>query len=146
MYNTAFRLVPVGLEPTTVMHAEAENGDSREHASARPVTITRPVSCEELDHVPGKSITTAIVEFPPNAYTPRHRHLGSVTVFVLKGRIRSQFGGGPVDEFGVGDSFFEPLGKIHLFAENASVTKAAELLAVFVADHNCGPMVIYVDQ
>jgi quercetin dioxygenase-like cupin family protein len=88
-------LVPVGLEPTTVMHAEAENGDSREHASARPVTITRPVSCEELDHVPGKSITTAIVEFPPNAYTPRHRHPGSVTVFVLKGRIRSQLGGGP---------------------------------------------------
>jgi hypothetical protein len=51
-----------------------------------------------------------------------------------------------VDKFGVGDSFFEPLGTICLFAENASVTKVVEILAVFVADHDCGPMVIYDDQ
>ena len=128
------------------MHMDASEEGPGESAASRPVTETRIVSCEELEHVPGKSITTTTVAFPPNAYTPKHRHPGSVTVYVLKGRIRSQLGGGPVGEFGVGDSFFEPPGAIHLFAENASATEPAEILAIFVADQDCGPLIIYDDQ
>ena len=46
------------------------------HAAAgapglRPATIVRPISCERLPNVPGKSITTAMVDFPPKGYTPR---------------------------------------------------------------------------
>ena len=43
-------------------------------------------------------------------------------------------GGGPVETFGVGQSFFEPPGSTHLVSANASATEPAELIAVFVAD------------
>ncbi|WP_368904781.1 cupin domain-containing protein [Taklimakanibacter lacteus] len=112
-------------------------------AAARPATIVRPVSCEKLPNVPGKSITTVVVEFPPNAFSPRHRHPGSVTAFVLKGAVRSQLNGGPAETFTVGQSWFEPPGTIHMFAENASATEPASLLATFVADDDCGPLTIF---
>jgi quercetin dioxygenase-like cupin family protein len=112
-------------------------------ATARPATIVRPVACEKLPNVPGKSITTAVVEFPPNAFSPRHRHPGSVTAFVLKGKVRSQLDNGPAEIFTVGQSWFEPPGTIHVFAENASATEPASLLATFVADDDCGPLTIF---
>jgi quercetin dioxygenase-like cupin family protein len=59
---------------------------------------------------------------------------GSVTAYITKGEIRSQLGGGPVETFKVGQSFFEPPGATHLVSANASNTEPAELIAVFVAD------------
>jgi quercetin dioxygenase-like cupin family protein len=112
-------------------------------AAARPATIVRPVSCEKLPNVPGKSITTVVVEFPPNAFSPRHRHPGSVTAFVLKGMVRSQLDNGPAETFTVGQSWFEPPDTIHMFAENASATEPASLLATFVADDDCGPLTFF---
>lgn len=109
----------------------------------RPATIVRPISCEKLPNVPGKSITTTVVDFPPGAYSPRHRHPGSVTAFVLKGQVRSQLNDGPAETFGVGQTWFEPPGTLHMFAENASKTEPASLLAIFVADDNCGPLTIF---
>lgn len=112
-------------------------------AAARPATIVRPVACEKLPNVPGKSITTVVVEFPPGAFSPRHRHPGSVTAFVLEGTVRSQLDNGPAETFTVGQSWFEPPGTIHMFAENASATEPASLLATFVADDDCGPLTIF---
>ncbi|WP_421916475.1 cupin domain-containing protein [Mesorhizobium sp.] len=112
-------------------------------AEARPATTVKPLSCERLPNVPGKSVTTALVEFPPNAYTPRHRHPGSVTAFVLKGTLRSQLEGGVVGTYAAGQTWFEPPGTVHLFAENASATEPAELLATFIADDDCGPLTIH---
>jgi quercetin dioxygenase-like cupin family protein len=123
------------------MQSDAAGGAGS--AAARPATVVKPVSCEKLPNVPGKSVTTAVVEFPPNAYTPAHRHPGSVTAYVLKGAIRSQMDGGPATVYQQGQTWFEPPGALHAFAENASATEPAELLAVFVADNDCGPLVVY---
>jgi quercetin dioxygenase-like cupin family protein len=111
-------------------------------ASARPATSVKPLSCEKLADVPGKAVTTAIVMFPPDAFSPAHRHPGDVTAFVLKGAIRSQVAGGPVVTYQAGETWFEPKGVLHDFAENASAVEPAELLAIVVADENCGPLVI----
>ncbi|WP_296738863.1 cupin domain-containing protein [Mesorhizobium sp.] len=123
-------------------HLQMMGADAGEGAGARPATTVRPLSCEKLPNVPGHSITTALVEFPPNGYTPRHRHPGSVTAFVLKGTLRSQMEGGSVGTFAKGQTWFEPPGAVHLFAENASATEPAELLAIFVAEDDCGPLTI----
>ena len=112
-------------------------------AAARPSTVIKPIACQQLPNVPGKSITTVLVEYPPNAFTPAHRHPGSVTAHVTRGRIRSQLNADPARVYGPGESWFEPPGTRHSFAENASGTEPAELLAIFVADDNCGPLVIY---
>jgi len=129
---------PDGME----MHMQMANNDADGAAGARPKTAVTPISCEKLPNVPGKSITTAIVAFPPNAYTPRHRHPGSVSAFVLKGTLRSQLEGSPAAVYTEGQTWFEPPGTVHLFAENASATEPAELLATFIADDDCGPLTI----
>jgi quercetin dioxygenase-like cupin family protein len=125
-------------------HIHMMGADAGKGVAARPTTTVKPLSCEKLPNVPGHSITTALVEFPPNAYTPRHRHPGSVTAFVIKGALRSQMEGGPAVTYTMGQTWFEAPGAIHAFAENASATEPAELLAIFVAEDDCGPLTIPV--
>jgi quercetin dioxygenase-like cupin family protein len=103
-------------------------------AGARPRPVAHPVSSDALPHVQGKRITTMVVEFPPNGFSPPHHHGGSVTVYVLSGVIRSQLQGQPPMIYTAGQSFFEPPGAVHLLAENMSATEPARILAVFVAD------------
>ncbi len=108
----------------------------------RPATIVRPLSCTPLPELPGKSVTTVLVEFPPGAYTPAHRHPGSVTAFVVSGTLRSQMAGGPPQDFAKGQTWFEPPMSLHLFAENPSPTEPASLLATFIADDGCTRLVL----
>lgn len=103
-------------------------------AGTRPRPVAQPVSSDALPHAQGKRITTMVVEFPPNGFSPPHHHGGSVTVYVLSGIIRSQLQGQPPIVYRTGDSFFEPPGAVHLLAENMSATEPARILAVFVAD------------
>jgi quercetin dioxygenase-like cupin family protein len=113
-------------------------------AAARPSSVVKPISCEKLPHVPGKSLSTLLVQFPPNAHTPKHRHGGSVTAYVLKGTLRSQLNLDPPGIFKPGDTWFEPPGTIHTMIENVSMTEPAEILAVFVAD-DCAVLTTFID-
>jgi quercetin dioxygenase-like cupin family protein len=127
-------------QPGVAVHAESAGVESA--PLSRPATVIRLVSCTILPDVPNKSIATAIVEFPPHAFSPRHRHPGSVTAFVLSGTLRSQLVGEPVGTYTAAQTWFEPPGAIHLFAENASASEPAQLLAIFITDHDCGPLTI----
>ena len=93
-----------------------------------------PIGSYALPNVPGKRVTIVRVFYGPGGFTRAHRHAGSVTAYIIKGEIRSQLAGGPVETFKVGQSFFEPPGATHLVSANASNTESAELIAVFVAD------------
>ena len=92
------------------------------------------ITSQALPNVPGKRITVVRVSYGPGGASRPHRHAGSVTAYITKGEIRSQLGGGPVETFQVGQSFFEPPGSTHLVSANASNMEPAELIAVFVAD------------
>jgi quercetin dioxygenase-like cupin family protein len=96
--------------------------------------VVEPITSHALPNVAGKRITVVRVFYGPGGFTPPHQHSGSVTAYITKGEIRSQLGGGPVETFRVGQSFFEPPGSTHLVSANASNTEPAELIAVFVAD------------
>jgi quercetin dioxygenase-like cupin family protein len=115
---------------------------SSSDAAARPTSTSRTLSCEPLPNVPGKSVTTVLVDFPPHAFTAAHRHPGSVTAFVISGALRSQLDSGPVVDYRSGQTWFEPPGTLHDFVENTDATQPAKLLAVFVTDANCGPLVL----
>jgi quercetin dioxygenase-like cupin family protein len=93
-----------------------------------------PIGSYALPNVPGKRVTIVRVFYGPGGFTRPHRHSGSVTAYITKGEIRSQLGGGPLETFKVGQTFFEPPGATHLVSANASNTEPAELIAVFVAD------------
>ena len=110
--------------------------------TVRPTTTVKQLSCERLPGVPGKAVTTALVTFPPRALSPPHRHPGAVTAYVIKGSIRSQLEGSPAQTYPAGSTWFEPPRILHVLAENESPIETAELLAVFVADEDCGPLTI----
>lgn len=103
-------------------------------AESSPLDKVEPIGSYALPNVPGKRVTIVRVFYGPGGFSRPHRHAGSVTAYITKGAIRSQLGGGPVETFGVGQSFFEPPGATHLVSANASTTEPAELVAVFVAD------------
>ncbi|WP_260853949.1 cupin domain-containing protein [Paraburkholderia sp. BCC1886] len=114
--------------------------------TSRPASTVKVLSCEALPDAPGKSVTTAIVEFPPLGFTPAHRHPGSVTAVVLEGTIRSQLAGGAPVDYVSGQTWFEPPDTLHLFAENPDPTHPARFLATFIADTGCGNLVLPPDQ
>ena len=92
----------------------------------------------ELPNVPGKSIKGVLVEYGPGGYSPGHTHAKSAFIYatVLEGAIRSQVNNGPVTTYRAGQSFSELPGDRHTVSANASKTKPAKLLAVFVVDTN----------
>ncbi|HTV36887.1 MAG TPA: cupin domain-containing protein [Xanthobacteraceae bacterium] len=92
----------------------------------------------ELPNVPGKSIKVALVEYGPGGYSPGHTHAKSAFIYatVLEGAIRSQINEGAVTTYKTGQSFSEMPGDRHDVSANASKTKPAKLLAVFVVDTN----------
>ena len=92
----------------------------------------------ELPNVPGKSIKGVLVEYGPGGFSPGHLHPRSAFIYatVLEGAIKSQVNDGPVKTYRAGESFSELPGDVHRVSANASETKPAKLLAVFVVDTN----------
>jgi quercetin dioxygenase-like cupin family protein len=90
----------------------------------------------ELPNVPGKSIEGVLVEYGPGGYSPGHTHAKSAFIYatVLEGAIRSKINDGPETVYEAGQSFSEMPGDRHSVSANASDTKPAKLLAVFVVD------------
>ncbi|MET7543839.1 cupin domain-containing protein [Streptomyces sp. NPDC005507] len=103
-------------------------------ASTRPSETLEPLLQQALPNVKGKTFTSAIVDFPPNASALPHRHgQAFVYAYVLEGTVRSQLAGKPVRTYHQGDNWVEPPGAHHVLTENTSPTKRAKLLVVFVS-------------
>jgi quercetin dioxygenase-like cupin family protein len=79
-----------------------------------------------------------LVEYGPGGCSPGHTHPKSAFIYatVLEGAIRSQVNDGPVTTYTAGQSFSELPGDRHGVSANASETKPAMLLAMFVVDTN----------
>src|SRR5712672_2905311 len=92
----------------------------------------------ELPNVPGKSIKGVLVEYGPGGSSPGHTHPKSAFIYatVREGAMRSQVNEGPVRTYKAGESFSERPRDRHGVSANASKTKPAKLLAVFVVATN----------
>ncbi len=92
----------------------------------------------KLPNAPGKSMKGILVEYKPGGSTPCHTHPKSAFIYatVLEGEITSQVNNGPVLTYKTGENFSENPGDKHGVSRNASKTKPAKLLAVFVLDSN----------
>lgn len=118
------------LAALPLSHALAQQATESKNAK---VTL---VYQHELPNVPGKSIKGVLVEYGPGGYSPGHMHPKSAFIYatVLEGAISSQVNDGPVTVYTAGQSFSEMPGDRHSVSANASKTKPAKLLAVFVLD------------
>jgi quercetin dioxygenase-like cupin family protein len=91
---------------------------------------------QAIPNIPGKSLVAVEVDYAPGQASQPHRHAQSAFIFafVISGNIESQVNDGQTRIFKAGDSWSEPPGATHSISRNASKTKPAKLLAVFVVD------------
>ena len=114
-------------------------------AHAEPNSGQNPVIRTVFDqptNVPGKSLETVTVSYPPGAKSAAHHHAKSafIMAYVISGAIRSQLEGEPARVYHAGETWSEAPGAHHTVSENASATEPAELLAVFLVDTGDGPL------
>lgn len=105
-------------------------------ADSPPASKVSVVFDQPLPNVPGKSMKGVIVDYGPGAASPSHRHPKSAFIYatVLEGEIRSSVNGEPARTYKVGESWYEAPGAFHGVSANASDSKPARLMAVFVLD------------
>jgi quercetin dioxygenase-like cupin family protein len=104
-------------------------------ASTRPSETLKPLLQQALPNVKGKTFTSAVVEFPPNALAKPHRHgQAFVYAYVLDGTVRSKVDDKPVTTYHQGENWVEQPGAHHVLTENTSRTEPARLLVVFVSN------------
>jgi quercetin dioxygenase-like cupin family protein len=101
-----------------------------------PLSKVTQIFDRELPNMPGKSIRAVLVEYGPGAASPSHRHPSSAFIYatVLEGEIRSKVNDEPERIYKAGESWTEEPGDHHKVSANASATKPARLLAIFVVD------------
>jgi quercetin dioxygenase-like cupin family protein len=101
-----------------------------------PLSKVTQIFDRELPNVPGKSMRAVLVEYGPGAASPSHRHPSSAFIYatVLEGEIRSQVNDGPARVYKAGEAWTEVPGDHHKVSANASDSKPARLLAIFVVD------------
>ena len=93
-----------------------------------------PLLSKELTNLPGKEGLMIIVEYPPGSSDPIHRHNAHAFVYVLEGSIVMQVRGGKEVTLTPGQTFYEGPDDIHVVGRNASKTKPAKFVVVFVKD------------
>lgn len=103
---------------------------------AKPGTMVTPVFERQLPNVPGKTLLAVEVVYPPGAASPSHRHAPSAFVYayVVSGEVVSAVNDEKPRVYRAGESWSEAPGAHHRVSRNASKTKSAKLLAVFVKD------------
>jgi quercetin dioxygenase-like cupin family protein len=103
--------------------------------SAQTETVA-PKFDQAIPNIPGKSLVVVEVDYAPGAASPPHTHAKSAFIYayVLSGEIESKVNDGPTRTYKAGEGWSEPPNAIHQIGRNASKTKPAKLLAVFVVD------------
>jgi quercetin dioxygenase-like cupin family protein len=96
---------------------------------------------KDLTNLPGKEGLMVIVEYPPGSTDPIHRHNAHGFIYVLEGSIVMQVRGGKEVTLTPGQTFYEGPDDVHVVGRNASKTKPAKFVVVFVKDKGA-PVVV----
>src|SRR5215471_9040991 len=117
MKNKRLTLLLLCLLPGTVMAQEPK--------------VTELMT-KNLSEIPGKEVLMIAVEYPPGGSDPIHRHNASAFVYVLEGSIVMQVKGGKQVTLKPGETFFEGPDDVHVVGRNASKTKPAKFIVLFL--------------
>ena len=104
-------------------------------AQSRGEVIT-PNFEHAIPNIPGKSLVAVVVDYAPGgaSHSPTHAKSAFIYAYVVSGVVESQVNDGPWRVYHAGESFYELPGAHHAVSRDASATKPAKLLAVFVVD------------
>lgn len=118
---TSFVMVAVGLLATAP-------------AATPPHAKVTELMTKEMKDFPGKEGHMILVEYPPGAEDPVHRHNAHAFVYVLEGSIVMQVKGGPEVTLNPGQTYYEAPDDVHVIGRNASKTKPAKFTVLLVKD------------
>ncbi len=96
--------------------------------------VVTPLMTKELADMPGKEGVMITVDYPPGSLDAVHRHNAHAFVYVLEGSIVMQVKGGKPVTLIPGQTFYEGPKDVHVVGRNASRTKPARFLVVFLKD------------
>ena len=126
MAFTKIVLLLVCLISTTVVAQEAK---------------VAPLMSKDLTECPGKESVMITVEYPPGHSDEIHRHNAYAFVYVLEGSVVMQVRGGKEVILTPGQTFYEGPDDVHVVGRNASKTKPAKFVALFVKN-NSAPITV----
>lgn len=99
---------------------------------AAPEASVTPLRLDPLPEYPGKEAQMIVVEYPPGAVDPVHRHDAHAFVYVLEGSIVMAVKGGKEVTLKAGDTFHEGPDDIHTVGRNASSTQPAKFVVLLI--------------
>ncbi len=108
-------------------------------AMAAPQASVTSLRSEPLPEYPGKEVQMIVVDYPPGAVDPVHRHDAHDFVYVLDGSIVMGVKGGKEVALKAGDTFHEGPDDIHTVGRNASSTQPARFV-VFLIKNKGAPI------
>ncbi|HVL18774.1 MAG TPA: cupin domain-containing protein [Gemmatimonadales bacterium] len=91
-----------------------------------------PLMTKELADIPGREALMVTVQYAPGQSSAVHRHNAHTFVYVLEGSVMMQVKGGAPVTLTPGQTFYEGPDDIHVISRNASTTKPAKFLVLFV--------------
>ncbi|WP_250475570.1 cupin domain-containing protein [Caballeronia sp. GAFFF1] len=106
---------------------------------AAPEASVTPLRSEPLPDYPGKELQMIVVDYPPGAVDPVHRHDAHAFVYVLEGSIVMGVKGSKEVTLKPGDTFHEGPNDIHTVGRNASATQPAKFV-VFLLKKQGAPI------
>src|SRR5262245_19012290 len=125
MQTTIGALALLALVAAANVRADESVGNTVRLPGSKDAKVTL-VYQHALRGIPGKSVKGVLVEDGPGGDSPSHRHAKSALIYatVIEGEVRRMVNGGPEKIYRAG----------HRVSTNASATKSAKILAVFVVD------------
>ena len=138
MMNKKLMLVLLFLMPATLMAQHPA-------ASQAPQAVVTSLTSKDLPEYPGKEALMIMVEYPPGAVDPIHRHNAHAFIYVLEGSIIMQVKGGKEVTLTPGQTFYEGPNDLHVVGRNANSTKTAKFVVFFIKDKGA-PVLVPVPE
>ncbi|KAJ5991636.1 hypothetical protein N7499_004052 [Penicillium canescens] len=101
----------------------------------RPREDAKVVYAFPLKEVPGKTIVGVHASYPPGGWTPPHTHEnGSISVYIVSGKVKLQLNYGETTIDCAGQSHYEPPETHVTIAENPSTTETCVFFFTEIID------------
>ncbi len=101
-------------------------------ALASPEAVVTPLVAKDLPELQGKEGAMILVEYPPGASDPIHRHNAHAFVYVLEGSVVMRLRDAAEVTLSPGQTFYEGPDDVHIVGRNASDTRPAKFVVFFV--------------
>jgi len=106
---------------------------------ASPEAVVTPLVAKDLPELQGKEGVMILVEYPPGASDPIHRHHAHAFVYVLEGSIVMQLRDAAEVTLSPGQTYYEGPNDVHIVGRNASNTQPAKFV-VFLVKNQGAPI------